>query len=79
MLSRTADKLVLDIHASPFGLYLNEINLPERTKYKTIKTLEEEGLAERVDLRPFLKNTRLILTMKGKVYAVIMLGGDQIE
>jgi len=75
VLSHLNQKLILEIHGSPFGIYMSEqkIYSHQRAFYHAVKYLEKCDLVEKIYI-PVMNKTRLCLTAQGKMLGFILEG-----
>ena len=78
MLSHLNQRLLLEIHFSPFGIYLDEwkglkLYSHQRAFYHAVTYLEKCGLLEKIYI-PVMNRTRLVLTGEGKMLGFLLEG-----
>ena len=72
LLSNEMQLFILEIHDSPLGIYLDEQSIykNERSFFKAMAFLQSHEIINRVKI-PVLNKTRVYLTAKGKMFALL--------
>lgn len=80
MLSHDMQKLILQIHKSPFGIYSKDQNIykHQRSFYRALAYLKKKELIESVHI-PVVDETRIVLKAKGKMLGLILEEIEEIK